>query len=102
MVYPQKEEKRNVLIIKAASSSYVVVFCACLCDAFCELFELRPMCFRLHALSIAFGYLLSAICLELYALSITFGYVLSAICLLKLYALGHTLGFLLFFLVTYP
>ena len=64
MVYPPKEEKRNVFIIKAASSSYVVVFCTCMCDAFCELFELRAMCFRLHALSIAFGYLLSASCLE--------------------------------------
>ena len=74
MVYPPKEEKRNVFIIKAASSSYVVVFCTCMCDAFCELFEL---CFRLHALSIAFGYVLSAICLlKLYAL----GYMLWAFC----------------------
>ena len=30
------------------------------CDAFCELFELKAMCFWLYALSIAFGYVLWA------------------------------------------
>ena len=62
MAYPQKEEKRNVFIIKAASSyDYDYDY-----DDGCLL---SLCCLGLYAL---------ASCLELYALSIAFGYVLLA------------------------
>ena len=53
--------KQRLLFLMLLSFVHVcVMLLVHVCDAFCELFELKAMCFWLYALSIAFGYVLWA------------------------------------------